>query len=506
MANQLPPDIAAALAAKAGLPAPAVEAPLVPNAPLAADAALAPNAPLDPAAVAQQAMPSLEPYSAPAPIAPTALFDAPAPPPGATLADTVQIPPGETIASPDTKFTHPAAAPISPEFEQAQAAEALAREEEAQAQAQFETQEADKISKQERRAAVRQIAAKDAIETAVKAYEDEKAQQAANQAAQTEELQKAGQERGARTLADIMQNGSWGQQLGAALSIMAGGVAQGLLKLQSNPALDVINKMVEQEGERRKLDLQAKKELREAALAQSKFKLDELAQRVTSETAKANIAKIKADIELEHAKLQGASAQDAALKAAVQQGRNGELNDVVGLPAELRDAAVRLPNGKYAVAKNKHAAEKLDEFNSSVEPALASIDRILELERSYKLTDKLKGVAGFSEKRKQIEGEIVKLIGNLRLPYTGPGILTDKEYERLKTTIGNPGSTFSLPSHEVAKLQTTQAALAADRRSAYHRAGINLPETRRERLEESMVRQGMGRAEVKEALRRKFGN
>jgi hypothetical protein len=271
-------------------------------------------------------------------------------------------------------------------------------------------------------------------------------------------------------------------------------------------AIDTINKMVEQEGERRKLDMQQKKELREAALADVKFKLDVLGQKSQSAVQKAQIEKMKADVENDRAKLNADSTQSAALQAAIQQGRNGELNDVVGLPQAIAETAVRLPNGKYSLAKNKPAAEALDKYVNEVNPALDAIDRIQELSRNYGLLSKVKGAVGLDERRRKIETELIGLVGNLRLPFTGPGQLLEKEYERLRGAIGNPAKILAFEDREKAAMEQVRSKLVNDRKGQYFRAGVNLPSTRMEQLEEALVAKGVPKEQVKEAIRRKFGN
>lgn len=495
--STLSPEVAAALAAQMGIQ---------PQGPLA-DVPAPADMPASPADVAAAAMPQLPPASVPQSNVP--------PQPVILPAEQVPFSSFEPVA-PDYTSVHAQAPNViqapRPEDNQAfaqqleaqQAAAAQAAKEAAEAEeSQRQAAEASQLQKKENRAATQQVAAKTAIDAAVEAYENEKVLNAKKQADQAAQLVADGQTRGAKTLGEIMQNGSWGQRIGAALAVMAGGAAQGLLKLGSNPALDTINKMVEQEGEKRKLDMQQRKELREAALADSKFRLDELQQKVSNELTKANIAKMKADIDVELQKLHAVGQQDAQLQSAIQQGRNGELNDVVGLPAELRESAVRLPNGKYALAKNKKSAEVLDEYKASVDPALQSIDRILELSRNYTLLDRVNPA---DPKKRLIESELVGLTGSLRLPYTGPGQLLEKEYQRLRDAIGNPNKLLTLKSVELEAMRGIQGKLHSDRKEAYTRAGINLPQTRQEQLEAELVKRGVPAAEVKAAIRRKFGN
>jgi len=83
------------------------------------------------------------------------------------------------------------------------------------------------------------------------------------------------------------------------------------------------------------------------------------------------------------------------------------------------------------------------------------------------------------EERARVATEVQSLVGQLRIPLTGPGVLTDTEYARLLDTIGNPNKLLTLPKWERTKLQTVQNKLKDDIVTRYRQAGIQLPESER---------------------------
>ena len=184
--------------------------------------------------------------------------------------------------------------------------------------------------------------------------------------------------------------------------------------------------------------------------------------------------------------------QDAFMKQQQAQAQlkqmellnSGNLQTTDGLPKEKADKAVRLPNGKLAFADNKAAADDLRKFNADIEPAIAGANRVLKLaKQGSRFSLKDRGI---------IAADMKALVGQLRIPFTGPGILTDKEYDRLMDTLGDPTAFFALPSVERQKLRTVINKLSSDRRIRYKQVGIDLPKSKRERLIEHNLKTGKG--------------
>ncbi len=103
----------------------------------------------------------------------------------------------------------------------------------------------------------------------------------------------------ARSLPEIMANGSFGAKLGAAFAIMLGGVSQGLTGAKTNPALDAINQAVEQQAQKDKLTLAKKESLRKALLDQAMLKIHAMAQQTNDEFKKGELANAAAKIAIE---------------------------------------------------------------------------------------------------------------------------------------------------------------------------------------------------------------
>jgi len=66
------------------------------------------------------------------------------------------------------------------------------------------------------------------------------------------------------------------------------------------------------------------------------------------------------------------------------------------------------------------------------------------------------------EQRVAAQTEVQALIGQLRIPLTGPGPLTDSEREFMEDLIGNPSKFFALSSNEQVKLDTIKNKFVSD--------------------------------------------
>jgi hypothetical protein len=120
-------------------------------------------------------------------------------------------------------------------------------------------------------------------------------------------------------------------------------------------------------------------------------------------------------------------------------------------------------------------------FQGEVIPAIQGANRILELSKD--------GSRFNLEDRARISTDLKALVGQLRIPFTGPGVLTDKEYDRLLETIGNPNEFFALPSIERIKVETVIDKLSKDLKERYRQAGIKDTQSKRERLIEVKMSQ-----------------
>jgi len=251
-------------------------------------------------------------------------------------------------------------------------------------------------------------------------------------------------------------------------------------------------------------DLQAQKMNTETYLAKKKFLLYQYQQQLAAQIANTNSLKVKQDgaqllgqlavmdsniktareqLALDKAKAAREQQEidlklvsDAQQKQRLKNIASGaKVADISELPPEMQEKAVRLPDGSVGVAFDKERARKVTEYQNEVIPAIQGAKRILETAQNFnRITD--------LTKRAQIASEMKALGGQLRLPFTGPGILTDKEFDRLMDTIGDPNKLLAIPSIQKAKLKTVIGKLQKDLLTHYDNAGVNMSKEAKDAL------------------------
>ena len=138
--------------------------------------------------------------------------------------------------------------------------------------------------------------------------------------------------------------------------------------------------------------------------------------------------------------------------------RNDQLNRSLSLMKlkRLSDEDIRkrvVPGVGTALAEKD--SQILKEKKTVLDNVTDGIDRLTALGA--------KNLASLSpEQRTAAQTEVQSLIGQLRIPLTGPGPLTDTEREFMESIIGNPTKIFSLSSNEQVKLDVIKSKFLSD--------------------------------------------
>lgn len=350
------------------------------------------------------------------------------------------------------------------------------------------------VTQQAQNIAGREVAAARAVSNAIAQDTHQVRQQ--HQIAQDVAIQRVQEsnERGVRTLGEIMNSGDFGDKLGAALAVLAGGLSQGLLRSNSNPAVDAINNAVEQEAKKRKMSFDEKLELQRATIAEAELRLKQQDAASNDPIKKQTLQKLIAETNELKAKTDTANLGREKQKALAEMLKgNGKLTNVELLSKEQQERAVRLQDGTYQLAKNKNAADELDKFKAGVQPAIDGIARIKALAKDFNRVTDL-------NKRAQIQTEIKSLAGSLRLPFLGPGQMTEQEYQRLLDTIGDPSKLASIESLQKTKLDVVGKKLKIDLAGRYKDAGIDLPASREDQLKAKLIERGLSEEQAEKAV------
>lgn len=270
-----------------------------------------------------------------------------------------------------------------------------------------------------------------------------------------------------KSLEQLLSNGSFGTQLGTVLALSLGAVGQGLQGAKSNPVIDFFDKIAERQANKDKLTLDQKAMLQRQLYEHGQQEIQKLEQATNS-------AYRKDMLRLQYAELQGKKdeATQRLMLALSKQtadaskwnGRALTPEQEATLTLQERRNVVPLPDGRKVLAQSYEDASKFKSQAAEINNALGSIRELQKLGRT--------GSKLSPTNHAQAKSMITKIVGALRLPYTGPGVLTDSERQMLIETLGSPLGWLSLRSVELAKLKQVEHDLMANLQSTARTYGI----------------------------------
>ncbi len=297
---------------------------------------------------------------------------------------------------------------------------------------------------------------------------------------------------------DYWADKSSGQRAMAAIAIALGGIGaayQG--NGAKNRGLEAVNGVIERDLNLQKLQYEKLKGSGEmsksifglmnqqfdnktqAMTATRMFMNDRMANKISEITSKYGATEVRERgiIAVEGLKQQNAVLQEQFKQAAKQQALLDQVSDpasadmrnlssaqVQQLDKAYKGFADRYVPG-YGEATNPEQAKEFNKYRASVEPAIKGAERILQASKDLnRITD--------LSKRAEIATEIKALVGQLRLPFTGPGAMTEKEYDRLLDVIGDPNKLMALPALERVKLNTVLKKLQTDMNNQAKNSGL----------------------------------
>lgn len=254
-------------------------------------------------------------------------------------------------------------------------------------------------------------------------------------------------------------NKSVGDKILASIAIALGGIGAGLTG-GKNTALELLQREIDRDIEAQKLNISTALAKKQHAYKGLELRLQAEASRTDNELKRAKIAQLMGAARQEQESILKKRIMYKAIEA-------GKVADPSLIREKDQKRIVRMQDGTIRLADNEKAATEVRNFQSQVIPAINGAKRILE-------TSNNSSKFNFKDRAK-ISTELKALVGQLRIPFTGPGILTDKEYERLLDTVGNPNKLFSLPTLERLKIRTVIKKLNKDLNQTYKIAGITAP-------------------------------
>lgn len=264
-----------------------------------------------------------------------------------------------------------------------------------------------------------------------------------------------------KSLGEIMSGGTFGQKLGAAVALGLGAVSQGLSGAKTNPVMDYLDKTAEQQAAKDKLTAEQKDSLRKNLYQQAHIELQKLEQDSTNQYRKQQLALERKKLEVEQNNMMQKLLMDAMNKqqnASKYSGLALTPQQEAALTNEDRRNMVTLPDGRRVLTQSYEDANKFKESSTAIANALSAIGELETLGKT--------GSSISLDDRARANAALTKVVGALRLPYTGPGVLTDSERAMLADTLGNPLSfwktALGLRGVEMQKLQQVKKDLQAN--------------------------------------------
>lgn len=252
---------------------------------------------------------------------------------------------------------------------------------------------------------------------------------------------------------------STGNRVLAAVSLLIGGVSQGLLRSQTNPAWDVIQDALNRDIDAQKTELGRKQTLLsfnlqkygrlDAATAATRAQLLNIVQaqinlaatKANSDIAMKNAELTNAQIDLEKAKLYDSLAKTTVTDDVLNTQTGIDPSMVMALPEKTRKLLVRVPNGQYYPAKDEDLAKKANDIIlglNSVEAVLNRSENILRGSSFKSPTSKEIGLAESTQNQLLLEIKNLAMLGVLN---EGDKAIIDPMLPDLKTML-NKGPEF----------------------------------------------------------------
>lgn len=255
-------------------------------------------------------------------------------------------------------------------------------------------------------------------------------------------------------------------------------------KGRSTRTLSLINEAVDRDLQNQKINLEQKLARKKRAFEIARLRLDQVAKQSGNTVAIAKAEQLDRELKAEQEKID----DQRMLMNRIGQGqavdRSLILNDkelgrrIVSVPGD--------PVGKVRIANTEGAATAIRETQKELMPTLVQIKEIKRLSKELSSLDKLD--PRFNTRRSDIESRLTKVVGSLRLPYTGPGVLQKEEYVRLQNALGRPQDFVRNMDAEIAKMSSVEDVLNRDLEASYSSGGIRAPISRKERIVRSLIK------------------
>lgn len=273
-----------------------------------------------------------------------------------------------------------------------------------------------------------------------------------------------------KSLGEIFQSGSTGSKLGAALAILVGGVSQGLTGAKTNPALDMMDRLAERQAQKDKLSLDEKEMLRKQIYEAGGLELRKLENATQNAYRKDQLSLMQQQLDLKRQELEEKLRASIAtsMPKDIHSGRKLTKEEVLQIRASGgKDAEklITLPNGNTHLAAGTFDKENFVKGTEETFKALSLLDKYKSIGKQgskFSLTDRA-------------EADVLRtmLVGALRQPVTGPGVLSEPDKAAILGVLADPLALTKWRPIEMAKINKVIDSLQVQVINSARRAGIS---------------------------------
>lgn len=260
-----------------------------------------------------------------------------------------------------------------------------------------------------------------------------------------------------------------------------------------NKAYEIIKDAINRDMDAQKITGDQKLAKQANALKRVGLEIEKFEAMSKDQERKANLQVAAQKLAQEREGILSTLANKKAIASAVTSGDglSPEEAELVLTDQSMVDRKVVLPNGRIKLALNKASADKFNTENVEYKKSLNLTRSLKELAGELSLGDKLTP-ARFNSLKTESKQVAQALVGQLRLPMTGPGILTDHEREILiQDVIGDPTTVWKRPQVIKDQVASLERILQTLQGSNYEAAGIELKPTPNQVALKNLLKKGI---------------
>ncbi len=276
----------------------------------------------------------------------------------------------------------------------------------------------------------------------------------------------------------LFANKTTGQKIAAAIAIMLGAVSQGLTGAKNNPALQVMQKAMEDDFKKQKMAKDERLAKMQMGFKLERLKLEQFEAKSKNKLRQAQIGEIKQALLDKEEDLQ--KQRELGKKVGSTEGFTRAELEALDKDSRDRAVAVGKDKNKFLLAVSKTDADKLKAPDGPVrsgESAVDGLSRLLEISDEVSLGKPVE----FLKNSVEAVSLQQQLVGLTRLQLFGPGVLQKFEQDLARKLIADPTKILSITALQRIRLKTLRDMTIKQARNQMRSSGLPLTDNANER-------------------------